>query len=161
MKIFQLYIKKELNQLMKNDKKFIHLGRKDRFSESLNKLLDNSEKKTSEGKNGYFCLALDFSGEDQEIRIIEKARELPKQTKTTPEVLRKLRDGKGEIPPADLVIRTSGEQRLSGLGWLGDYAEFYPIKKLLPDTTPEDFAKGLSNIQNAIEDLEKEKTDAT
>ncbi|MEK7573689.1 MAG: polyprenyl diphosphate synthase [Patescibacteria group bacterium] len=143
MRIFKQYLKKELKELLKDKKKFIHLGRRDRLPKDIVELIETSEKNTKEGDNGYFCLALDFGGEDQEIRIIEKARRLPKQTKITPVVLGKLRDGRGEVPPADLVIRTSGELRLSGLGWLGDYAEFYSIKKLLPDADTEDFVQGI------------------
>lgn len=143
MKIFQIFIKSNLKQLLKNDKKFIHLGRKDRIPKSLKNILDNTEKNTASGKNGYFSIALDFGGEDQEIRIIERARKLSRKTKINTEVLNKLRDGKGEIPPADLIIRTSGEKRLSGLGWLGDYAEFYSIEKLLPDTQTKDFINGI------------------
>lgn len=143
MKIFKQYLKRELKELLKDRKKFIHLGRRDRLPKDIVELIETSEKNTKEGDNGYFCLALDFSGEDQEIRILEKARNLPKNVKITKEVLKTLRDGRGEVPPADLVIRTSGEQRLSGLGWLGDYAEFYSIEKLLPDTNSEDFIKGL------------------
>lgn len=143
MKIFEQYIKRELEQLTKNDKKFIHIGRKDRLPKYLTDLLENLEKKTARGKNGYFCLALDFGGEDQELRIIEGARKLPKNAKINLETVKKLRDGRGEVPPADLIIRTSGELRLSGLGWLGDYAEFYVIKRMLPDADSSDFAKGI------------------
>lgn len=143
MRIFQEYLRNELRGLLKNNKRFIHLGRKDRFPDSLKKIILNMEEETGSGKNGFFSLALDFSGQDQEIRIIERARELPGTTKITKKILQSLRDGKGIIPPADLVIRTSGEQRLSGLGWLGDYAEFYSIKKLLPDSSTQDFIEGL------------------
>ena len=66
-----------------------------------------------------------------------------KEIEITPGVIQKLRDAHGEIPPADLIIRTSGEQRTSDIGWLGNNSEFYSIKKLLPDTGVDDFVQAL------------------
>lgn len=139
MMIFKKALDEVLPDLLQNNSRFIHLGRKDRIPSSLKKAIEKAEKITRNNKNKILCVAIDFGGEDQELRIIQAVRNLPKDEKINLDVLRKLRDGYGEIPPADLIIRTSGEQRISDVGWLAQNSEFYSIKKLLPQTRIDDF----------------------
>lgn len=143
MKLFESAIKENLPELMKNNTRFIHLGRKDRIPFSLKKMIEEAEKKTRQNTKRIFCLAVDFSGEDQELRILKEVQKLPKNTDITLKVIAQLRDGKGLITPSDLIIRTSGEQRTSDLGWLERNAEFYSIPKLLPESTIKDFVTAI------------------
>lgn len=141
MKLFEEGLKEIIPDLLKNKSKFIHLGRKDRIPMSLKKTIENAEKITRNNKGKILCLAIDFGGEDQELRIMKTIQKLSKTTNITSELVRKLRDGQGEISSADLIIRTSGENRTSDVGWLGTNSEFYSISKFLPDATMEDFIK--------------------
>jgi len=143
MKLFEKGLKEVLPKLLKTNSRFIHLGRKDRIPKSLKAAIEKTEKLTQENDGKISCLAVDFGGQDQELRMMQKAHNLPKNIELTPEVMEKIRDGKGIIPPADLIIRTSGEQRTSDLGWLAANSEFYSIKKLLPDTSTNDFIEAL------------------
>lgn len=143
MKLFEGGLRDIIPELIKNKSKFIHLGRKDRIPFSLQIALKNAEKATLHNRGKILCLAIDFGGEDQEIRIMQAIRNLPKNMEINSDLVKKLRDGQGEIPPADLIIRTSGENRTSDIGWLGTNSEFYSISKLLPDASIEDFAKAI------------------
>lgn len=143
MKLFESAIKENLPELIKNDTRFIHLGRKDRIPFSLKKMIEETEKKTQYNTRRIFCLAVDFGGEDQEIRIMKKIQKLSKSIDITPKIIEELRDGNGLIPSADLIIRTSGEQRTSDLGWIERNAEFYSISKLLPESTVKDFVEAI------------------
>lgn len=132
-----------LPDLVRTNIRFIHLGRKDRIPLTLKTAIQHAENITRNNKDKTLCLLIDFGGEDQELRIMEKVHKFPQATEITHELLRQLRDGQGEIPPADLIIRTSNEQRTSDIGWLGINAELYFIKKLLPDTTTQDYVEGI------------------
>lgn len=66
-----------------------------------------------------------------------------KITDITPEVLNSYRDGGGIVPPADLVIRTSGEKRTSDLGWLSTNSELSFITKLLPNVGSKDIVEAI------------------
>jgi undecaprenyl diphosphate synthase len=143
MKLFEEGIKDLLPNLIKNESRFIHLGRKNRIPFSLRIAIEKAEKATQNNRSKILCLAIDFGGEDQEIRIMKAIRSLPKNAEINSELVRKLRDGHGEIPPADLIIRTSGENRTSDIGWLGTNSEFYSISKLLPDAGIKDFVKAI------------------
>ena len=143
MKLFESAIKENLPELMKSSTRFIHLGRKDRIPLSLLNTIREAEKKTRQNAKRIFCLALDFGGEDQELRMLKEAQKLPKSLNITQKLAKQLRDGKGFISPADLIIRTSGEQRTSDLGWLERNAEFYSITKLLPESTIKDFVNAI------------------
>jgi len=143
MKLFEGGIKDLLPKLLENKSKFIHLGRKDRIPSSLRIAIEKAEKATKNNLGKVLCLAIDFGGEDQELRIMTEIQKLPKDTEIDSGLVKKLRDGKGEVPPADLIIRTSGESRTSDIGWLGTNSEFYSISKLLPDATIEDFVKAI------------------
>ena len=145
MKLFEHGLKNVLPDLMKNNNRFIHLGRKDRIPHSLKQTIEKAEKITEKNKAKILCLAIDFGGEDQELRIMKKIQKLPKNTNITSAFVRELRDGHGEISPADLIIRTSGEQRTSDIGWLNTNSEFYSISKFLPDAKIDDFIEAITD----------------
>jgi undecaprenyl diphosphate synthase len=133
-----------LPELKKRNSRFIHLGRIDRIPIFLLKTIQTAEQQTENNSEQTVCLAIDFGGEDQEIRILEKARSINKITKITKEMLWNLRDGHGIVPSADLLIRTSGEQRTSDIGWLnGAPTELYFINKFLPDVTIQDIVQAV------------------
>lgn len=143
MLLFEDGLKELRKELIEKNSRFIHLGRKDRIPKSLKKTIEEIEETTRENKRKIICIAIDYGGEDQELRLMQEVQKLPPNTTIDFELLKKLRDGHGEITPADLIIRTSGENRTSDLGWLAINSEFYSIQKLLPDATVADFIKAL------------------
>lgn len=145
MKLFEEGLKEVLPDLLKNRSRFIHVGRKDRIPLSLKVALENAEKTTRNNTGKILCLAIDFGGEDQELRIMNTIRNLSKNVTINSDLIKKLRDGQGEISSADLIIRTSGENRTSDIGWLGTNSEFYSISKLLPDATMADFVNAIAD----------------
>jgi undecaprenyl diphosphate synthase len=144
MIIFGQIIKKILSEFKTTNRKFIHLGRKDRLPKSLLKIIEKTEDETSKNTGQILCLAIDFGGEDQVLRMIEKARTFQSNVQINQDFVDKLKDGNGQIPSADLLIRTSGELRTSDIGWLnGAPTDFYFTKKLFPDITTEDIIEAV------------------
>lgn len=142
--LIQFQIEATLGELKERNARFIHLGRKDRIPKSLLRVMDAAEKETENNPGQIVCVAVDFGGEDQEIRVIEAARKLPEDMIVTKELLWHLRDGKGVVPSADLLIRTAGERRTSDIGWLnGAPTELYFIEKFFPDVTIADILAGI------------------
>lgn len=137
--LIQKQIEETIAEVKERKNRFFHLGRKDRIPASLLKIIDTAEKETANNPGQIICIAVDFGGEDQELRIIEAARNLSKDIPITKELLWQLRDGHGLIPPADLLIRTAGEKRTSDIGWLnGAPTELYFSEKFFPDATTDD-----------------------
>lgn len=141
--IIEAGIKEALSEMIEKKIRFVVLGRRDRIPTSLKRTIENAEKQTLKLGPKIFNVAIDFSGQDQEIRMMEKVLRLSKNTKIDIDLIKSLRDAKGLIPPADLIVRTSGEKRTSDLGWLSQNSEFYAIDKLLPETTSDDFLLAL------------------
>lgn len=144
MGIFELMLTKYVGELMENNSRFIHLGRKDRLPEGLVKKIKEVEEITSKNTGQIICAALDFGGEDQMIRIINKAKDLDKDVEITPELLHSLRDGNGVIPSADLIIRTS-EIRTSDVGWLNgkNTVLYFLPNKFFPEINVGDIVNGI------------------
>ena len=143
MKIFGLIIDKYLNEVLKDKGRFIHLGRRDRLPKNLLKKIKYAENKTRQNSRRIVALALDFAGEDQDIRMLKKAKDLP-HGKIDEETLWGLRDSKGLIRSADLIFRTS-ETRTSDVGWInGKHTILYFLpNKFFPETTEEDMANAI------------------
>ena len=104
MRIFGFIIDNYLEELQENNSRFIHLGRKDRLPKKLLEKFDMAEEKTKNNDGQIICLAVDFGGEDQNLRMVERAKRLPKNQTVTEETLWKLRDGEGLVKSADLII---------------------------------------------------------
>ncbi len=143
LQIIEAGIEEATAEMVEKNIKFICLGRRNRIPRSLKRVIEDGENQTKNLGPKIFCVAIDFSGQDQEIRMMQKILKLPKNTKVNIGLIESLRDSGGLIPPADFIVRTSGEQRTSDLGWLSQNSEFYAIDKLLPETNYEDFLRGI------------------
>ncbi|MCL5114013.1 MAG: polyprenyl diphosphate synthase [Patescibacteria group bacterium] len=148
MNLFDRTVKKVYPDLVKNNSRFVHIGRKDIFDQypSLGRTMAEVESDTKGNTGQVLYIAIGFSGEDQELRIAQKLAEAVKANpnlEVTTELLHSLRDGEGLIPSADLVIRTSGERRLSGLGWIAEGSELCFPNRLFPACTTKDFVREL------------------
>ena len=133
MKLYEIMIDKYLADALKNKVRIIHLGRKDRINENLKNKILKVEEKTKIFDKNYLCIALDYGGRDEIGRAIKINKNNFSQFLDTKDL---------PFPDPDLIIRTGGEQRLSGfMLWQSQYSELVFEKKYLPDYSDEDFEK--------------------
>lgn len=120
--------------------RLVHLGRKDRFPKDVAKQIARLEEETKDYQRNILNLALDYGGRDEIIRATKKIIEagIPAE-KIDQKLFEKYLDtGDQPYPYPDLFIRTSGEQRTSGLlPWQMVYTEYYFEADHLPDFTPK------------------------
>lgn len=124
------------------------IGERTRFSERVRSFLDQIEQETAEGERLTMVLALNYSSRDELRRATQRmAAEVAAGTLTAEAIDEQCIAAHLDtafMPDPDLIIRTSGEQRLSNfLMWQAAYAEFYFPEVLWPDFTAEDFALAL------------------
>ena len=145
MKLIETRIIKYAEKLAKNNAKMLILGSRDRISPKLASLIEKAEKITEDcdGITVGFCF--NYGGEQEIADAANIAMEA--DGKITPETIRK-HLYKPEIPDVDMVVRTSGEERISGfMLWRAAYAEFMFIKKYFPEMGAED-------IQDILQEFE-------
>ncbi len=125
-----------------NKIKFRHLGRKDRLPSSLLRELALLEQETEKYSEFNVQLCLDYGGSDELVRAVNKILVSGRRKIDESALLHAL--DAPDAPPVDLVIRTSGEQRLSGLMPLqAAYAELYFAPVHFPDFDAEAFKEAL------------------
>lgn len=140
-------IRKELHLFLDNDIRLLVLGNRERLNAGLNKAIDDCVALTSQNKRMTLIVFLSYSGKWDIIqaasRIAADYASCPERRAAlenlTPEAFSRylVTDG---IPDPDLIIRTSGEQRLSNyLLWQGAYSELYFTDELWPDFRKESF----------------------
>ncbi len=110
-----------------------------KFTNKLNKLLSQAEKKTLNNKKIQINLAINYGSKKELINAFKKLNK--KKNKITPENLNKYMLTNG-IPDPDILIRTGNTNRLSNfLLWQIAYTEIFFVKKLWPDFIENDFIK--------------------
>ncbi|MFA6055776.1 MAG: isoprenyl transferase [Thermodesulfovibrionales bacterium] len=148
MKLLELYLKKELEKLMKNGVVFKSIGDIPRLPDHIQAILKDAEEKTSSNKGMVLTTALSYSGRNEIMRAIKKVMVSGiKPDDLTEEVFESYLDTAGN-PPPDLIIRTSGEMRISNfLLWQAAYSEFYFTDTLWPDFNKDEFLLSIQDYQ--------------
>ena len=141
MNLFRKALKEKEKEFHRDRVALIHLGRKDRLPKDIRSELTRIEADTAKySANHVFNLAIDYGGRSEIVRAAQKAihsgiafSELDEKS------FEKFLDTYNQpYPNPDLFIRTSGEQRTSGLlPWQMVYAEYYFDQTHLPDFSPE------------------------
>ena len=137
----------EIEKELKEEKvRFIHLGRKDRFPKDISETLERLERETLKFNKHVFNLAMDYGGRSEIVRATQQIMQSGvKAEDLTEEMFAQYLDTANQpYPYVDLFIRTSGEQRTSGLlPWQMTYAEYYWEPEPLPDFSPEKLAEAI------------------
>ncbi|MDD3198944.1 MAG: isoprenyl transferase [Eubacteriales bacterium] len=152
-KLLIIYVEKELNELHQNNIKVRILGDYEKLPADAVKSLERSLKTTKDNTGLQFNIALNYGGRDEILRSVKKlAKEVEmgrmKADAITEEDIANNLYTYG-IPDPDMIIRTSGEMRLSNyLLWQSAYSEFVFTDMLWPDFTREDFEMTIEVFQN-------------
>ena len=151
MRLFRRYIIREAKNLKNNGVRVRFIGDRVRLEPSLVDLMDNLEMITSDNDLVHLTIAINYGGRDEVARAaqrlaydVKSGRLLPKQIneQTLPNYLDTY-----VLPDPDLLIRTSGEARISNfLLWQAAYSEYDFVDTLWPDFTSAMFEQALERF---------------
>ena len=145
MKLLERYLKNELHTYMELGVKFETAGDLEPFSKKLKKVINHIKEETKNNSNLTQVLALNYGGQDEIVRAANRV--LKNNQELTIESLSQNLDT--PYSDIDLLIRTSGELRLSNfLLWQVAYAEFYFTKTLWPDFNSKELEEIIENFKN-------------
>ena len=143
MFLFKTYLKTEKKVLMKNNVKFLVSGRKDGVKLELLEEIKKLEDATKDNTGLTLNIAFNYGGRAEIVDAINKIIE-DKVQKVTEEIFEKYLYNK--LPDPDLLIRTSGEMRISNfLLWQIAYSEIYVTETNWPDFNKEELMKALES----------------
>lgn len=148
MELFCQCVASETPELLRQGVQVRVIGDRSRFTDKVRSGLEQLERETREGRTLTLVLALDYSSRAEITEAVRKlAREAASGRLLPEDIGERTISGAlwtADLPDPDLVIRTSGEQRLSNfLLWQASYAELSFPAVLWPDFTEEDFARAL------------------
>jgi len=134
MSMLERYIKRDMYELVKEGVRFRAIGETWRLTESIQELVRKTEELTAGNDKLTVVTALSYGGRNEIVRAARKAIESAmRPEEVTEQSFEGLLDTAGISYP-DLIIRTSGEIRLSNfLPWQAAYSEFYFTDTLWPD----------------------------
>lgn len=152
MILLEQYLNKELKTMMKNGIRFRAVGQIDRLQNSVTQLIHSVEEATKCNDKMLLVLALSYGGRAE---IIDAMKQVYQDLSAEKLSIKDLNEKKfseylytKEMPDPDLMIRTSGEIRVSNfLLWQVAYTELYFTKTLWPDFREKDFLLALHDYQ--------------
>jgi undecaprenyl diphosphate synthase len=151
MSLLTSYLKKESKNLTKKNIKLRIIGRRDRFSLKLNRLIQETEAVTKNGKRT-LILALDYGGKWEISEATKKIAHQIKSNQIEPSDITEDLLSKNmcieNFPPPDICIRTGGEKRISNfLLWHMAYTELYFTDCFWPDFDAATFDSAILDYQ--------------
>ena len=152
MKLLLTSLNEELETLIKNNIKFKIIGNLEKLPKKLKSYLIKVTKKTQNNKKMTLTIALSYGGRKEIVDAIQVIGDKVKNNLISPKNIDESVINQHlythYLPDVDLLIRTSGEKRISNfLLWQIAYAELYFTKKLWPDFSTEDLYEAIVNYQ--------------
>ncbi|MDR1377036.1 MAG: di-trans,poly-cis-decaprenylcistransferase [Synergistaceae bacterium] len=134
MRMMEWYIKRKVVALKEQHGRLRFAGRRDRLPASLVAVFEEAEKITRDEKGIQVILCIDYGGRQEIVDAVKKILEEGVETEKITEDLLSDYMYLPDVPEPDLIIRTSGEKRLSNFWlWTGVYSELYFTDTLWPD----------------------------
>ena len=153
MQLLFLSLKGELKTLNKNNIKFETIGNLDRLPKKISNYLGKVKLKTRYNSKLTLTLALSYGSRNEIVNVVRELSDKVKNniisSKNIDETVINDHLYTRNLPDVDLLIRTSGEKRISNfLLWQIAYSELYFTKKLWPDFRKKDLYKAIISYQN-------------
>ncbi len=143
--LFRLYIRTKIGALLAEGARIRFAGKIEGLPPDVQAIAREAEERTASQKGLQLVICLNYGGRQEILDAVNRAAEAGEPFPLDESTLRKylyLPD----IPDPDLIIRTSGEMRLSNFWlWQSAYSEFFFTEKLWPDFGPEDLAQALED----------------
>ena len=138
MSLFSWAFENEFAELNKDGIRFRFIGQIDRLSENLQRIAREAEEKTANNKRGTLAVAISYGGRPEILAAVNRLL-ADKATAVDEASLRKAM-WSADLPDPDIIIRTSGEQRLSNfLTWQSVYSELFFTNTYWPAFSKEEF----------------------
>ena len=142
MGLLRFYLASEVESLIRNGVRLTVIGRRDRLPDGIAAMIARAEQATSGGDVLHLRIAVDYSSRDA---ILSAAARLAGISAPTRELFSQLVTGEAGLRDVDLIIRTSGEKRLSDfLLWESAYAELHFTETMWPEFGAADLADALA-----------------
>jgi undecaprenyl diphosphate synthase len=146
MKMLDRYLKNEVETYQKHNIKFVAIGNLNEFSKNLQKRIYDTQEATKNNTKLTQVLALNYGGRAEIIHSVNTLIKQGKKEITEEDLSTNLQTPYVDI---DLLIRTSGEERISNfLLWQISYSEFYFTKTLWPDFSTDELEEIIEKYQN-------------
>jgi undecaprenyl diphosphate synthase len=144
MALLRFYLANEVESLVRNGVRLSVIGRRDRLPSGISDAIARAEAATASGDVLHLRIAVDYSAREAILNAAAKAAGIGDLTR---EKLSELITGETGLRDVDLVIRTSGEKRLSDfLLWESAYAELHFSERMWPDFDAGDLAEALASF---------------
>ncbi len=144
MALLRFYLANEVESLVRNGVRLTVIGRRDRLPDGIATAIGRAEAATANGDVLHLRIAVDYSGRDAILNAASKAASMGN---FTCEIFSDLVTGESGLRDVDLVIRTSGEKRLSDfLLWESAYAELHFTERMWPEFEAEDLKEALASF---------------
>ena len=151
MGLFRLYFRKDLEDLIARDVRVRVIGSRERVAGDIRDMIEEMESRTARNGGLNLTFAFDYGGQAEIVAAARDLAQAVSQGRLTPDAITAelfaARLFTSALPDPDLVIRTSGERRLSNfLLWQSAYAELLFVDTLWPDFTPDRFLEAIDQF---------------
>jgi undecaprenyl diphosphate synthase len=152
MGLLEHYLVAEQAKMMRYGIRLVSVGDRDRLPLRVRRVLEQVETRTRDNQRMTVILALSYSGRDDIVRMTKTLAREARAGRLDPETIDEAtisaRLDTGNIPDPDLLIRTSGELRISNFFlWQIAYSELYVTPTLWPDFREHEYLAALTEYQ--------------